>query len=438
MGLLAGKTRILATHAIHYLKYCDYIYVMKEGAIVGQGTYEEMKEDSYFSTFVNIVKERTHHHDHDIKAKEPELPGLVKEKSSVQKESSKQKEEGEDEINAQDLGISQKEAAILNSLLQEDREYGTVTWRVYLKYVKFAGGIVFVFFLSISVALWSSLYLLSQWLLSRWSIAPISDFWYWYKLFIGVSFGYTTFAFIRVVILYRANIRAGRLIHTLMIRKLTHAQIAGFWDRIPIGRCMTKLTKDLDTIDKQIPGTLVSMLYEVVLVIIEVTIACWGTSLILILFILFFSVFAIFLQKYQIKVYRESTRLENVSGAPITSYFLETLNGLTVIRSYGKLDFVYQKYESFLTKNMQNLVVKYGIQNFYYLYQNILTSVIQTPAIFMLFYYSGSTSLGVIGLTIYIVIDLVLTLFPLIYSDGRNSLGSSITFCLPIPPWSPK
>lgn len=201
---------------------------------------------------------------------------------------------------------------------------------------------------------------------------------------------------------------------------------------------MTKLTKDLDTIDKQIPGTLVSMLYEVVLVIIEVTIACWGTSLILILFILFFSVFAIFLQKYQIKVYRESTRLENVSGAPITSYFLETLNGLTVIRSYGKLDFVYQKYESFLTKNMQNLVVKYGIQNFYYLYQNILTSVIQTPAIFMLFYYSGSTSLGVIGLTIYIVIDLVLTLFPLIYSDGRNSLGSSITFCLPIPPWSPK
>ena len=38
-GPLAGKTRVLVTHALHALDKTDYIYVMDEGAIVEQGTY---------------------------------------------------------------------------------------------------------------------------------------------------------------------------------------------------------------------------------------------------------------------------------------------------------------------------------------------------------------------------------------------------------------
>ena len=38
-GPLAGKTRVLVTHALHVLDKTDYIYVMDEGAIVEQGTY---------------------------------------------------------------------------------------------------------------------------------------------------------------------------------------------------------------------------------------------------------------------------------------------------------------------------------------------------------------------------------------------------------------
>lgn len=39
-GPLAGKTRILVTHALHVLDKTDYIYVMDGGAIVEQGTFE--------------------------------------------------------------------------------------------------------------------------------------------------------------------------------------------------------------------------------------------------------------------------------------------------------------------------------------------------------------------------------------------------------------
>ena len=39
---LAGKTRILVTHALHFLPQVDYIYTMHEGAIAEHGTYEEL------------------------------------------------------------------------------------------------------------------------------------------------------------------------------------------------------------------------------------------------------------------------------------------------------------------------------------------------------------------------------------------------------------
>ena len=39
-GPLADKTRILVTHALHVLDKTDYIYVMDNGVIAEQGTFE--------------------------------------------------------------------------------------------------------------------------------------------------------------------------------------------------------------------------------------------------------------------------------------------------------------------------------------------------------------------------------------------------------------
>jgi ATP-binding cassette, subfamily C (CFTR/MRP), member 1 len=39
-GPLANKTRVLVTHALHVLDKADYIYVMDNGTIAEQGTYQ--------------------------------------------------------------------------------------------------------------------------------------------------------------------------------------------------------------------------------------------------------------------------------------------------------------------------------------------------------------------------------------------------------------
>ena len=53
-GMLQGKTRILATHAIDFVHLADRVVVMKEGEIKCQGTYEEVLENEIVQEILEI------------------------------------------------------------------------------------------------------------------------------------------------------------------------------------------------------------------------------------------------------------------------------------------------------------------------------------------------------------------------------------------------
>ena len=44
----SNKTRLLVTHALYYMKYMDYIYMLHDGAIVEEGDYLAMKSKPFF------------------------------------------------------------------------------------------------------------------------------------------------------------------------------------------------------------------------------------------------------------------------------------------------------------------------------------------------------------------------------------------------------
>jgi ABC-type multidrug transport system fused ATPase/permease subunit len=49
MGKLKGKSRILATHAVEFMRASDRIIVMEAGRVTGFGTFEELATNhSYF------------------------------------------------------------------------------------------------------------------------------------------------------------------------------------------------------------------------------------------------------------------------------------------------------------------------------------------------------------------------------------------------------
>jgi len=51
-GSLAGRTRILVTHALHFIPSCDFILTVVDGRIAERGTYDElMANDGAFAKF---------------------------------------------------------------------------------------------------------------------------------------------------------------------------------------------------------------------------------------------------------------------------------------------------------------------------------------------------------------------------------------------------
>ena len=48
MEYLGKRTRLIITHALNHCKKFDYIYLMKKGRVIEQGTYKEISRTLAF------------------------------------------------------------------------------------------------------------------------------------------------------------------------------------------------------------------------------------------------------------------------------------------------------------------------------------------------------------------------------------------------------
>lgn len=126
----SGKTRILVTHALHFLPQVDYIYVIADGRIAEQGSYAELMatEDGEFARFMN------------------EFGGKG--------ENEKDKEISEEETKEDSENDPKKNAGQGSALMQaEERNTGAIPWKVYKAYLSAANAVFVLPILCLSVVL---------------------------------------------------------------------------------------------------------------------------------------------------------------------------------------------------------------------------------------------------------------------------------------------
>lgn len=119
---LKKKTRILVTHQLHFLPQVDYIFVMNEGQVAEQGTFEElMNSKGAFSALMS------------------EYGGVNEVKDEVIEDKVKQM----DAADAKRIGnmLQVKAGGDARELMQkEDRATGSVKANIWLTYMNSAGG----------------------------------------------------------------------------------------------------------------------------------------------------------------------------------------------------------------------------------------------------------------------------------------------------------
>ncbi|CAH0389150.1 unnamed protein product [Bemisia tabaci] len=376
-GLLKNKTRVLVTHGLTYLPDVDEIYVLKNGMISEKGTYKQLIDKK--GAFAEFIQTHMLESENDDKPAEgtqdisrpssplvyqrvqdrsrPSSPALLRKRSHSASERGStlslrqfSYEEGSNFVEQDDDRR--------NKIIDEEIAMtGNIKWSVFSHYMRAMGWLfvflAFAFTLLFQVCavgsnLWLSIWTSRNNTLPDGSQDPEERNWFLevYAI-LGLSAGLC--AIVADLAPRIGCVKASRALHGYLLHGILRAPLT-FTDTTPIGRILSRFSKDVDTMDNKLPMEISDTLYCVMEVIGVLFIITYATPpflwCIVPLVILYY-----ILQRFYTATSRQLQRLESISRSPIFSHFSETVAGAQVIRAYGAVNRFIQEYEKRMDAN---------------------------------------------------------------------------------------
>ena len=162
-------------------------------------------------------------------------------------------------------------------ILPEDHSVGNINYKYFKEYIYLNGGMFrFAFLTFMAMFLWMVSLTLASIIMERWCEDPIGEGVDLY-IYIGLSIGSNIFIFFRAYNLVISGARQGEKVHRQMMKSLLYASLCNFYNRIPIGRIINRLTKDLRELDEAI-GFAVGSLLVCLFCLIQTLILCIYSS----------------------------------------------------------------------------------------------------------------------------------------------------------------
>ncbi|KAH8319071.1 hypothetical protein KR067_006746 [Drosophila pandora] len=392
-GILARKSRVLVTHGVTFLPQVDSIYVMKAGEISESGTFDQLvKNKGAFADFIiqhlqdgNEEEEELNQIKRQISstADDPELIGSVEKaiklarteslSDSINREEHligsvtsadslmgrgnslrrrAKRQDSHDSV-ASAASLKKKQEVEGKLIETEKSQTGGVDFAVYKHYIKSVG-----IFLSVATLVLNFVFQAFQigsnlWLTKWANDQRVENDTSLRDMYLGV---YGAFGFGQVVSKYLSglSLAIGGL-HCSMdvFTKLLSRGLKWpmeLFDTTPIGRILSRYSKDIDTVDGVLPLITVQLLNTCFGVLATIVVISLSTPIFLavIVPIAFLYYFA---QRFYVATSRQLMRLESVSRSPIYSHFGETVTGASTIRAYNVGDRFIEESDAKVDKN---------------------------------------------------------------------------------------
>ncbi|CAF1175955.1 unnamed protein product, partial [Adineta ricciae] len=335
---LGDKICILVTHQIQFLQHATKIIILENGEMLENGTYEELRTSS--PLFRNLV-EVTHQQEENEET--IDFPSRKTTRCVTFSEAEI------DELRTSKLNI-------------EKSQQGSVGCWIYASYLRAGAGLTCSLFLIVlTFGGLEAVSIYFNWWLAKWSEdqtyrhqlrincsgtnnkllnqiqAMNTTTWNNYQkerftIFTGVGILRIVITLVNALVGRSICLNASRVLHNKMFRQLLRCPIS-FFDVNPIGRILNRFTKDVHTIDSDLPWLTHDLLYCIFQTLGIIVFVSWlnrwslfpagiGVALML------------FLRHRFAGCSRNLKRLEHTSRSPVYSYLTSTLQGLKVIRSY--------------------------------------------------------------------------------------------------------
>lgn len=317
---LKSKLRILVTNGLSYVKNCKNVFVIKDGAITQRGTYEELESDKNGALAALLSSEK--------QTDEKEQPPLRR-ASTISTDDENEVAETLERIPSI---VDKKSPTALMTL--EDRSVGDVNYQVYKDWVKAAGGLKALIVIIIGYLITQALNIGTTVWLSLWSENATKDTERFYLyVYIGLSLVTSLVVYFQSLLLYFCGLAASTTLFRGLLSTIMQSPMS-FFDTTPMGRIINRMSKDIYTLDEQIPsswGMYLRCIFSAVATLF--TIIYVTPAFVVALIPVFFGYWTS--QRYFIKTSRELQRLDSMSRSPVYALLGETLDGLTSIHAYN-------------------------------------------------------------------------------------------------------
>ncbi|KAK2171191.1 hypothetical protein NP493_1094g02038 [Ridgeia piscesae] len=126
-----------------------------------------------------------------------------------------------------------------------------------------------------------------------------------------------------------------------------------FFDTTPVGRIMNRFSKDIDTIDVNIPITIRVLVSSLAVVIGTIVVISYTTPVFLCV-LLPLGLLYYFIQRFYISSSRQLRRIDSILRSPIYTHFGETVTGCSSIRAFGQQERFINRSDFLMDENQKS------------------------------------------------------------------------------------
>ncbi|XP_060065904.1 ATP-binding cassette sub-family C member 5-like [Ylistrum balloti] len=365
--LLQGKTVILVTHQLQYLKDCDEILVMEEGRIAENGSHESLLEHGgYYSKMIGQYHATS---TFTTTTEKDESPPCRSEDDQC---SSDQRGEGDEQQKKEESDASFSKESKGKLTQKEDAGSGMVTFGTYKSYINAAGGFIVAAVILPLYILPLGTVVFADWWLGLWikettkspeatpkAIIPANgsiamnitsnrlyqnitestdvqtgDVDFYLSIYLASIGAIILLSTLKAVIASTVMVKASGRLHNRALDNVMKAPMA-FFDANPTGRILNRFSRDMDEGDVFLPRSLDFLLHLMSMVFISLITAAVNLPWIVIAFV------PIVLINFGIKTIsvesiRQFKRFENVSRSPLITHVTTSGAGLSTIVAYNQ------------------------------------------------------------------------------------------------------
>ena len=398
-----GKSIVLCTHQLQYLKYADKVLVLNDdGTQQFYGTFEALENSkSQVHSLQKVEEEANRKRVSSVDSRERARSRgrSVSELATEAEEAN----EGNDSSNVdQDqVGKSDEQSAVEHIQMVEDElkgKTGDISRSVYVQWLR-AGGLlrgVFSFALIVlgQIMLMIHEYWLRWWVQDRFQL---TDSQYLWIMAVMTPCVFLT-GFMRVKLFFDFTITSASTLHQRSIWAVLHSPLS-FFTANPSGRILNRFAKDQSEMDERLPYVSFDCVSTICMCIGASILICISMPALLAAFPPLILIFTLLRRKYMDSV-SDIKRIESATRSPIYAGFSASLEGLVTLRAYKLQDKMRSVLIGYLDENGRAWWSFLMCARWFGFRMDLLAILVLTLTVYFAAFYSDRTDKGLLGFAV--------------------------------------